>query len=559
MKREFFNLYGISFTVFGDVDKARSLAYQARRMHFQRELVGVPRLNLNYSDGSFVNVLREAERNFASIYVPEKIEEKKKKESIVIREFLPSICMVNTEDSLEYYYFTYEFTTPVVVSVCSTPYWKGSLSTVDSYAPYAPGMKTDDIISFGLFGLENYGFSNFHIYDYETDRNETIQWDSWPDNDTLDEIWDYYPFGLTDPETGQTPREDLCTLWPTNPDGWLGWPEYNTSTLCFSTHEYESFEMSNTFNTCGDTYTTVHRLYQTAIGGYQYQTWSVIYMRYYEVTQTQTTTLVMGICFETVISCDESIVNVLDGYNDTVGEQYTYEDKYEYTCQTYGKGYPIADRPGGIIQTQYFDNDYSWGNIRELLNPCSCQRTDYINDNTPYPSNAYIGGAYVPTDNEDENLTDKYIILYCLDKQSTYKNHVHSDCDSAAGSFTYTYPEDLYVEVNGVPLIIDTLTEQSRTFLPTDGHIFTLDGNIYYMYAYHVWESGYGIVYTRYGYFKNSIENHYSSEKFYPVGFTKNGYITPHHDVAGSSKLDPPVYGIGKCSGYLHTYEKEII
>lgn len=81
MKTENFNLYGIRFTVSGDTEKARALAYQARRMHFQLGLNGMPMMKLNYPDGSFVAVLRQAGFDFANIYVPvsggEKISQKR--------------------------------------------------------------------------------------------------------------------------------------------------------------------------------------------------------------------------------------------------------------------------------------------------------------------------------------------------------------------------------------------------------------------------------------------------------------------------------------------------
>lgn len=112
MKREYFNLYGMRFYVSGDVKKAREIAYQARRMRFQLDLIGVPRLKLNYPDGSFVTVIREAGQDFANIYVPPREKELIKKEPKIITRIIPYITETEYdlgEDGLLICYGGYNF------------------------------------------------------------------------------------------------------------------------------------------------------------------------------------------------------------------------------------------------------------------------------------------------------------------------------------------------------------------------------------------------------------------------------------------------------------------
>jgi len=87
---EYFNLYGISFKVDGDIKKARERAYLANKLMFQTKMQNVNGLDiisnsLRLDDGTVVNVMSQHGLDTAEIYVPfEEVLEPQYRESTVI-------------------------------------------------------------------------------------------------------------------------------------------------------------------------------------------------------------------------------------------------------------------------------------------------------------------------------------------------------------------------------------------------------------------------------------------------------------------------------------------
>lgn len=89
MREEAFNLYGMRIIVSGDVEAARRLASEARRLMFQTKLIGMPQKMLRSQDGSFVHVLHQAGMDFARIFVPTHVVGEKKYKKSQKVEILP--------------------------------------------------------------------------------------------------------------------------------------------------------------------------------------------------------------------------------------------------------------------------------------------------------------------------------------------------------------------------------------------------------------------------------------------------------------------------------------
>jgi len=87
---EYFNLYGISFKVDGDIKKARERAYLANKLMFQTKMQNVNELDiisnsLRLDDGTIVNVMSQHGLDTANIYVPfEEVLEPQYRESTVV-------------------------------------------------------------------------------------------------------------------------------------------------------------------------------------------------------------------------------------------------------------------------------------------------------------------------------------------------------------------------------------------------------------------------------------------------------------------------------------------
>lgn len=146
MKQEQFNLYGMKFTTTGDTVKARSLAFQARRMQFQLGLTGVPKLDLKYSDGSIVSVLRQGGMDFAYIHVPITIHAVERKEKSQRIEIIPYLYA--SED---------EFDSGGIL-VC-----RGGLNFSGPYELISPYGETSNVNGY-----------RYQPYDWENPEGETI-------------------------------------------------------------------------------------------------------------------------------------------------------------------------------------------------------------------------------------------------------------------------------------------------------------------------------------------------------------------------------------------------
>jgi hypothetical protein len=265
----------------------------------------------------------------------------------------------------------------------------------------------------------------------------------------------------------------------------------------------------------------------------------------------------MGFCLNHQTSCEHSLIIDSDG-SSTIGSQYTLFSESHSSWDYSAIASPTPDRPSGDIKGLVFKCYQEGSTKSELLTPCNCQRTDYYKKLTQNPYNYDVPGAYIKSDNKISILSDKYIMLYQTENNTADLNITHNDCDKPGGYAVSTNGCDLYVDVNGQTILLESISIGQQYFVISDSHIVTALGAIYYMYAYSLFESYYGIHYTVYGYFKNDINQHVQSEKYIPAGLKKTpylssqySYITPHHDVAGSSKLDTPLYGVGKCAGYL--------
>lgn len=100
LKQDFFNLFGISFRVYGDTDVARERAYLAQRLMFQMKMTNTQDLDivenhLKLDDGTVVHVMSQHGLDTAQIYVPPKEEAGKQYIERQVVVYLPSFDAYN--------------------------------------------------------------------------------------------------------------------------------------------------------------------------------------------------------------------------------------------------------------------------------------------------------------------------------------------------------------------------------------------------------------------------------------------------------------------------------
>jgi len=600
---EYFNLYGISFKVDGDIKKARERAYLANKLMFQTKMQNVNELDiisnsLRLDDGTIVNVMSQHGLDTANIYVP---PEPVKEEIIEIEEgyyFVPGICMITGEDPDDYY--DYDTLDSSQISVCGKEDWTGRIVVLpESDIVDTPGDRFPDYIPLGIEGLKEYGHQGD---DY---------WfgDGWEDveDSTTDTEFSPVPYlGNSTNGAYDYAYEVMKAQGPLYYYTGLGVPYYCDEEIDYYGNmaaKYEAIDPAWGFLTgwWGEVFTlndgycadmgadgccdeVMHA--NKFVGVQKCSSYHLFFsfvldsIRCHELTPSHS---IMGLCFSDGPQTEDLIVEHLS--NETIGgpQDRTVTEIY-HGKQTLVTD-ELPDRAAGEIVLKCSDYYQKTTNHLTLPSICNYKQTYTWERITPYPFHYYMAGAYVPDSAAEDDLTqDKYFSIFSeqiFDIKPSTKTQSFWNFDDPPGygtdgiynqgipaslntSATSIRSMTFVADVNGEQVELENRVYEDDYpwFILTDAHILTCLGDTYYMYCYFVWEgidSVWTVTKVQYGYFKNDINTHIQSQAFVPEGFmSAAGRKTVHHDVLGSKDFKTPLYGIGKCAGFLIKTTEEV-
>lgn len=536
-------------------------------------------------------------------YLEEFKEEEKEEVKLKTEyEFIPGICMIVEEDYKRYVY-GYGTLNTAYISVCMTPNWHGTLAIIPEYAIVdEPGEKWPDVPGHGIIGLTEYGVQS---WDYWFD----LGWDDTEDsisdtgfnpvpylgNSLVNGVDDYGLDILQDATTvlyygtsyltGCNEQAAFVDDWK---DNYVGGDSDRGFVDAADTGFHDDDETCLDMGAdgcCDEILGASHYLGSGRCGGGHLMfDVNIIKHRCRAVYDAYK---LMGICF---------------GYESTIEKEFTTSEYYDSTfgspqdriyietvkANTYLITDGIPDRVTGEITsviTEYIDRDH---HRLQLFDVCDQLHTQTYYKYNPYLYNRGVSGAYVP-DSVADNLTqDKYLIMYienvyevplCIKTADEFAldpgypkytdggaTYLPGTPNAVSGSCSSSQYDILFADVNGMKVEIDRseVGDVNPYFYVSDSHILTAMGNTYYMYAYSYMKYIGGKLGTdriRYGYFKNTGANHFRSPLFSSAGLqsTSGSYTTSHHDVNGSKDFPTPLYGIGKCAGFLKKRTKEYI
>jgi len=541
-----------------------------------------------------------------------KVEKKPVEKLIKLKrnyEFVPGICLIIEEDSPKHYYLDGQLAS-AFISICVTPTWKErrhlmditpivEIPTMGIISIKAPANKWPDFIPRGIQGLVEYGISNYNDYDIYDDRDEytTIS------NDTGFSPLPYQGNNLSDGAidyTGKVANDAGAIL---SGDGWIRsygddyidwWYEMHGSGLgttwhdethvwsvpdpaennCMTHAESDMIVMGG--GTCGEGHLMFNLEVQSCKPAADYYT-----------------SYIAGMCWPgSPYQGTTPIETLFDGVK---GSSQHRVRSITQTAEKWIKTYDIVDRAAGDIMIGTDVYTSSAVDQAYVTAPCAkSQRRNYSLFNPQFNVSG-LPGAYVSDTTAGVKpsieLKDKYCMFYTetiyeqtyiaydpndwhLSGIPTYEEywedgamHVrynHRSISTCPGG-TLTEKKYLvfYANLNGVKVEIDRADYTDpwyQKFIITDAHVTECMGSTYYMYAYCYKEDYYNLNRIRYGYFKDTAENHIRSEVFVPIGITDSlGRTCLHHDVFGSANFDTPLYGIGKCAGFLVSKLEEYI
>lgn len=529
-----------------------------------------------------------------------KQEEKKEEKELIklktVYEFIPGICMINGDNPERHYAYndisTYE------ISVCITQTWQGrKCLTGETAAVETPGDKWPDVPGFDVLGLIEFGTSDPNIY---------FPLDEWHDGEESESDNEFNPlpyqgysldlgaldYGyfmmkavdgtinlthtfLSDCFQNQVDYTDAYILEvEAEPDKQFLGRFHNSDGACNAEDEDGccTDETNNSNWLLSGTCSAGHLLFEIEI------------MQL--VTQaTYDPTWASGFCFgyDNALTCDMAVSTFVDT---TMGntQNRLVTDEYSFLVQMETSG--LADRAAGEIVSPGAVYESRSTKNYTLASVCDEKQKDTYRNYDFFPFVWELAGAYIQDSDVGSQgiLQDKYLMLYIQDTNDIlYQEHTddewhltphptykaggvyeHGTPGSISGSWDADSYMILYADVNGTKVEIDRVDTNTYPgyITVTDSHIVTVLGSVYYMYAYVITQNTdkNNVIKVKYGYFKDTAENHVRSPVFTPSGLTDSGgRITCHHNVFGSENFDTPLYGIGKCAGFLTKKVKEYI
>ncbi len=527
-------------------------------------------------------------------------EEKKKKPKFKdTLFFVPGICLIPNDDTrkIEYYWGK---PSSYYISICFSADWTGRICVLpESPIVCSPGQKWPDNPVFEVLGLTEFGTSRTS---YHRLKKKTTSVAYHERTDTGFNPMPYNPYGpawpiaegagalhgnVSNSCAERTEIEESLNRAPFQTGGDMG--GHFADGYC---DEYD-----DTGNCCNNKYLDS----QLMLGWRSSDEWlwDDIKVVAVQCHMTYDKWYYMGFCFGMPIT-SEAIETVL--HDGTIGGPQN-RVATEYTADSYDLYIESVD---DTLKNVGYKKDHIVRTLT-LTAPSFYAREQHgvRTTSTATPAQVGIAGAYVDTNEDTPSvLKNKYFVLYTLEVSKFIVNAVDDDWTvrDAAGyrgdkvdyedgvwkegipsympvsnDVTVTNRVELWAYLQGQYVLLDSEPYvyagyssilSYPKFRVTDAHILTALGSIYYMYAYQKIKvdvaNQYKNIITKvqYGYFKDTAKNHVQSKAFVPEGFThpnRSKYTTPHHDVYGSKNFETPLYGIGKCAGFLVNRTVEMI
>lgn len=579
-RRRYFNLKGISFTLTGDIEQAKGLVGYASKLMFLTDLANNNNIEqvVNHrrlKTGAEIKVGINHGRKSANIYYPPaQIQEPIKKDEEIQEfwRFVPAICINNGAGKGSWQ-------DEGKISVCTSADWKGVrwVSPETEYA-YYPGEKNPENLFLGVKQLTQWGYVDWYFWADFVTTEDTL-------SDTGFSPFPYYGYDSQDGGEdaainavapvyyqlgGSYVCEDLEELhnqWFTGNLPATGWTAVMSGVSWYIWND----EYCAAYNvTCCNEWHLWTKLFLSAQCGQGHLMANIYCMKVNEVAFYDKDYL-FGTCLGGQIDCS---METQELFNTTVGSA-QHRIREENIREDYTFISDDDPRGDGLVSFS-FNFHQLWYNKREafMTAPCETNQVDTYINNYIIPETWGFCGGYIHESCNNKDIVDDYFVIYIEEvweesfvntcspwKASGYGysstgvyNHGWLNSCSGGGS-GYNFYRRICANVLGERVVIDEAppTDNGDTvFTCTDSKLYAVNGVPVFMYAYTsatatiIGTSFKWVVnYTRYGYFKGTFDNHYQSEKFYPI----DGVASSLHDVFGSEEKG--LYGWGQCAGYM--------
>ena len=493
-------------------------------------------------------------------------EEKEEKKIKSEWKFVPGICMIALESTIDKWY-GFEDIAQSYITVCNTPVWLGKCCIIPECAVVEqPGMKWPDYPARAVKGLVEYGYHapwDEYWFNTESTTGGTVIQDNgfnpvpWLGHDS-DGAIDYLTEELNNAGAYWTGAdyfngcdeqriwyEDFRDYWNAQSDWSVGDQMHDNTKVCV---HYDAED-------CCDEYDGSTHYIPAGKCGLGHLFFS-IQIEQTHCHPTYNPYKIDGICYGYSSVVDKVFTTGMLLPITTYGEPQdrTYVTTYSY--DNYLQSYDIIDRAAGNLRSNY--HSYTTISSHNLTMPAICVRNHLntqqsVND---WPDVHELQGGYV----KDADallipiLKNKYFIMY-VSEVYTVPPHTGYKTDNtwnlpagkpaydSLGVYAHGIPYNvsspsnptkfacLWADINGEQILVDSEDIETNYgyFVCTDSHIVTCLGNIYYMYAYCLWQyisGSYGVRRIRYGYFRNTVVNHirspiFLSSKYGPIGRLK--------------------------------------